>query len=395
MADADATNPGAAVRLWIRRTSEPHAAYTIRFEVIGGKGILRVGRPGVLVDPPARPTGLEERLTAAQVSTTRFLHVWDGGRYRQAHALTRLTESLIEVLPANCWVGLAFADSVLVLPSTRDGDDADAAEPGRVDDEPTWPRREMLAVLQRELRELEAKEGEHDRTERRSSWNASCAEVVEIPSCVAPPPNPYVSLDAWLSASDPAHDNYEERTILMGGSTLAIDRLDGVQDPWRSALPPLAPVPSPPWEHTDDLVTIEEGEAPDEDEDEFDQVAMHSGAGMLETLEAPPEDEGDHDTYADVTDLGLAPASADLRIERGPLIEPVTVVPLLDHDADDHAPVDEVDAVAVAPKAEFHERNTTLVRFLRRRITLDRARIAALEGRVAELEALLARRAAR
>jgi hypothetical protein len=45
------------------------------------------------------------------------------------------------------------------------------------------------------------------------------------------------------------------------------------------------------------------------------------------------------------------------------------------------------------PGLALHERNTTLVRFLRRRIASDRVRITTLEARVAELEGMLARRA--
>ncbi|MDP2306723.1 MAG: hypothetical protein Q8P18_11930 [Pseudomonadota bacterium] len=453
MADADATNPGAAVRLWIRRTSEPHGAYTIRFEVADGKGILRVGRPGVLVDPPARPSGSEERLTAAQVSTTRFLHVWDGGRYRQAHALTRLTEAQLEGLPAERWVGLAFVTEgsalVLMLPSIPDVEEADGREPARVDDEPTWPRREMLAVLQRELREMEAKEGEHDRTDIRSkppdqpaAPRASRAEIVEIaPRAAARPPppseapraasvgpaDPYASLDAWLNSpipSDPNDRGDEEQTILMGGSALAIDRMDGLRDPPRTALPSLPPLPLP-MDPYDDLA-IEAGEAPDDDEsDQFDLVAMDDGAsGLLEALEAPPDDdemsEEDGEPLDEITDLGRPHKPENRHLQRSQITEPVTEIPIFRRSRDlpfaDDEPPDEPSIGAgeaeedeedhpgdqgeqgdplLAPKAEFHERNTTLVRFLRRRITSDRTRILALEQRVAELEALLARRAAR
>lgn len=476
MADAHATNPVAAVRLWIRRSSEPQGPYSIRFEVVDGKGILRVVRPGVLVDPPARPTGFEERLTAAQVGATRFLHVWEGGRSRQAHALTRLSEPQLEALPTDQWVALAFvsegaAPSVLVLPSTPAlaepaASEASAGEPARVDDEPTWPRREMLAELQRELRELEVKESEHDRTEIRSLprelldtppgivvppapasassldaptvGRSSRAEVVEIVPRAAPRPvpdapaarepaanvaKPYTSLDAWLNAPIPGRpdgNGDEEQTILMGGSALAIDRMDGAREPARTALPALAPVPPPPGSGGDEMVAIEVGEAADEESGDFELVALEAGSGPLEALEAPPEDEEDDPRvderearFHEVTDLGRPAAPENLH--RGQITEPVTVIPLFGAAEDeahaaqpaeaaieageaetneDVAVVDESDPYAVAPKAEFHERNTTLVRFLRRRIAADRARITALERQVAELEARLARRAA-
>ncbi|MES2637844.1 MAG: hypothetical protein V4850_00110 [Myxococcota bacterium] len=474
MADLDATNLGAAVRLWIRRTAEPQGPYAIRFEVVDGKGILRVVRPGVLVDPPARPTGFEERLTAAQVNATRFLHVWDGGRRRQAHALTRLTQTQLETMPAERWFGLEFvtegALDVLVLPSTVH------TEPARVDDEPTWPRREMLAELQRELRELESKEVEHDRTEIRSApllppegpapiielapppaaeppptGRISRAEVVEIvpraaprvadvprvaevlpiagvprvaevvqvadvPRVAAPlpepvrpptPTKPYTSLDAWLNAPIPARtesNGDEEQTILMGGSALAIDRMDGVRESPRPSLPALAPVPPQPDPSAEEHAAIEAGEAPDEDADEFELVAMEAGHGTLEALEAPAADderEAADGEHPEVTDVGLS--SSPESLHRGQITEAVTVIPLSADElaglsavdtspvlaASDGEPTTEPDPYALAPKAEFHERNTTLVRFLRRRIAADRARITALEEQVSQLEARL------
>ncbi|MFN7147299.1 MAG: hypothetical protein ACK4YP_26260, partial [Myxococcota bacterium] len=107
-------------RVWIRRRNDPQGPYAIRFEVTDGKGILRVARPGVLVDPPARPSGFEERLSASQVRASRFLHVWDGGRYRQGHLLARLDETRLENIPADRWIELGLSSegttALLVLP---------------------------------------------------------------------------------------------------------------------------------------------------------------------------------------------------------------------------------------------------------------------------------------
>ena len=90
-------------RFWVRRSPGEGAVYAIRFEVEGGKGLLRVARPGVLVDPPARESGFEERLTSAQVRASRFLHVWDSGRKRQGYVLSRLTDPVLGGLPPASW----------------------------------------------------------------------------------------------------------------------------------------------------------------------------------------------------------------------------------------------------------------------------------------------------
>lgn len=75
----------------------------MRFEVQDGKGILRVARPGVLIDPPARALGMEERLSAAQLRSTRFILVWDGGRARQGHLLNRIDELQLERVETDRW----------------------------------------------------------------------------------------------------------------------------------------------------------------------------------------------------------------------------------------------------------------------------------------------------
>lgn len=88
---------------WVRRNAGDGAVYSVRFEVEEGKGLLRVARPGVLVDPPARESGFEERLTPAQVRASRFLHVWDGGRKRQGYVLSRLTDDVLAGLRSGTW----------------------------------------------------------------------------------------------------------------------------------------------------------------------------------------------------------------------------------------------------------------------------------------------------
>jgi hypothetical protein len=100
-ADSQAQPP--RFRLWLRRQNVAEGAYSLRFEVMEAKGILRVARPGVLIDPPARPVGMEERLTAGQLRSTRFILVWDGGRARQGHLLNRVDELQLERVETDRW----------------------------------------------------------------------------------------------------------------------------------------------------------------------------------------------------------------------------------------------------------------------------------------------------
>lgn len=96
-------------RFWLRRTGASEPTYALRFEVVDGKGVLRVARPGVLVDPPARDSGSELDLTLAQVRASRFLHVSALDRRRQLYFLSRVPEELAGRLKAGAWVELGAA----------------------------------------------------------------------------------------------------------------------------------------------------------------------------------------------------------------------------------------------------------------------------------------------
>ena len=95
-------------RFWVRRSPGEDPTFSVRFEVRQGKGLLRVARPGVLVDPPARQSGYEERLTAAQVRASRFLHVWDAGRKRQGYVLSRLSDDVLADLAEERWAEMGI-----------------------------------------------------------------------------------------------------------------------------------------------------------------------------------------------------------------------------------------------------------------------------------------------
>lgn len=120
-------------RFWVRKGPGGDPTYSIRFEVRKGKGLLRVARPGVLVDPPARQSGYEERLTPAQVRASRFLHVWDAGRKRQGHVLSRLTDEVLAALEVERWSELGIESDggfcwLVPLPPGEEGGMADRIE---------------------------------------------------------------------------------------------------------------------------------------------------------------------------------------------------------------------------------------------------------------------------
>lgn len=471
MAGSGASGEDHKFRVWVRRRGDAQGPYALRFEVAEGKGILRVARPGVLVDPPARPAGIEERLTASQVRASRFLHVWEAGRHRQGHLFARLDETGLEALPADRWIELVSAaegtTALLKLPAEIGPDS------GIIDDEPTWPRREMLEGLQRELRGVAGAvpPPEEWATEVRTApdigpdayvverrHGVAPAERVRLgPSnppaptpaptapVVRPPPPASDSLGDWLDthAVDAAPD--EDQTIIADVPSISIvSRLDLDAIPRQVAALVRALGPESAEARYTTLDTHDSGDVlealdaggesdeamePMEAMEAFEEPGDH---GVMEALEAtgdhldealPAEGEEDDDEVVvedepEVTDVGRRSVDA-LQRARGPLTEAVTVMPLgaqeLAADAA-HAPAlalrasepPENDATApvagpapTAPEAgtSLHERNTTLVRHLRRRITddgvrhaADRAHIARLEARVEELEAELARR---
>jgi len=497
MAGSDASGEHHRFRVWVRRRGDAQGPYALRFEVAEGKGILRVARPGVLVDPPARPAGIEERLTAAQVRASRFLHVWEAGRHRQGHLFARLDETGLEALPADRWIELVSATegttALLKLPAEIGPDS------GIIDDEPTWPRREMLVGLQRELRGVAGAvpPPEEWATEVRTAPVIDPdAYVVEPRRGVAPaervrigPSNPPApastplptapvmrppslaadSLGDWIDthAIDAAPD--EDQTIIADASSISIvSRLDLDATPRQVAASVRSLGPESAEARYTTLDTHDSGDVlealdaggesdeamePMEAMEAFEEPGDH---GVMEALEAtgdhldealPAEGEEDDDEVVvedepEVTDVGRRSVDA-LQRARGPLTEAVTVMPLgaqelaadaatrlLEPVADAAVRVPAPAASAVAERApalalraseppkndatapvggpaptaseagtSLHERNTTLVRHLRRRITedgarhaADRAHIARLEARVEELEAELARR---
>ena len=85
-------------RIWLRRMSSLERTFALRFEAFEGKGVLRVARPGVLVDPPARVSGYESDITAQNVRASRFLHVSGTARRRDTWFLSRLSDEQLNGL---------------------------------------------------------------------------------------------------------------------------------------------------------------------------------------------------------------------------------------------------------------------------------------------------------
>jgi len=134
-------------RVWIRRETQSEGQFSIRFSVEDGKGLLRVARPGVLIDPPAHPSGAESRLTGAQLRASRFLHVWDSGRSRQGYTLTRMDEPSLDRAPDDRWVELLVTDGgvlcYLSLPDVMPESPESPESEGEIEDHPTSPREEL------------------------------------------------------------------------------------------------------------------------------------------------------------------------------------------------------------------------------------------------------------
>ena len=90
-------------RFWIQRDSKGQGLFSARFEVDRGRGILRVARPGVLVDPPAGSQGEEEGLTTDQLRASRFIQVELWSRNRRTWSLDGLEDIALDELTPGQW----------------------------------------------------------------------------------------------------------------------------------------------------------------------------------------------------------------------------------------------------------------------------------------------------
>ena len=332
--------------LWVRRSNADDGLFTVRFEVTSGKGTLRIERPGMQVTPPARPNGIEERLTAKELLKAKFVVTCDDGGAKQVHTFERLVGPGLDHLELERWheivVGtdgvLRFADLVvpppppapastrgevprLVLLSLPLPDSVGRGEQGWTPPEPLAPagpqarlRRALAAALPVSVTPLDSEDSEEMLALGEADDSAEDAQdlslaVVEEPESIAPP-----------SAPDAAFEPPVEPPPLLGAASFYAS----FDDPFDEAV---FSIDLPSHRTSTEHVTVRTGE---DDED-----------GAFAREELPPY------------------------------------------------PPDPVAEVALPP---VRRSRTTLFRRQRRRLEAQAARVIELESRVAELEATLAER---
>ena len=69
--------------MWLRPDLEE--TFDLKFQVSAGRGVIRISRPGVLVDPPAMNDGEVTGLTLADLHATRFLLLPSRGKRQSYH----------------------------------------------------------------------------------------------------------------------------------------------------------------------------------------------------------------------------------------------------------------------------------------------------------------------
>jgi hypothetical protein len=80
-------------RFWLRRDEPGAPRFSVRFDLTEGRGLVRLDRPGVRLDPPARRSGQTTGLAPAAVRSAVFLHVL--GQQRVGYALSHLTDAML------------------------------------------------------------------------------------------------------------------------------------------------------------------------------------------------------------------------------------------------------------------------------------------------------------
>ncbi len=448
MLAADPQPPAPRFRLWVRRQAVAEGPFSVRFEVFDGKGILRVARPGVLIDPPARPIGFEERLTPGQLRSSRFLLVWDGGRARQGYLLGRIDEGAIDRLELDRWVELeTFVEggfrylvlgAAFALPAVPRHDAVrrpSLSELRQALDSMTVPDEELVDDPDSALDELTGGPGAGrgrlkplppvldppsprnvSAVPARAALAATPPAPAEVPAPVAdappvappPPPAPHRhdrTVDAPIVTSPPPTVAAPDSHVVRLGE-------------------PRRPVPPPAPEDDDDGLPegeaatmddemLEAGEASDEDlleagatpDDESEEMDGAAARASVYGAFADGESSAfDDEMAAFAVDTPATRLSTEHIMRGGGVEEAVTFFPGAARE--EMPPLRAVHpqpaAVAVPPAPEeplapderepFHRNTGTLVRHLRRQLTDANTRVAMLSARVEELEALLARR---
>lgn len=366
----------SALRVWVRRSlqgaeaatggwpesirAEVPSVYAVRYEAGEGRALLRIARPGVLIDPPPRGSGEEDGLTIAQLRESRLLHAEDAGRSRRAWSFGRLDPVALSGLPGGEWVELraelVHGQGWYLLAERRRGGEGGASE------EPTSPKR----MLDNFREEIEAgstpapdppRAAERQRTARR--WSQD--EPTEIPAGLfdddAPTqraPRPDLTVPAAPSGRTTNLASWAPASALS--PVTLVPAAAPPQAPLTlTLLPPAAPPPVLP-------------------------AALPATArppAALPPAARPPVVSADAPPTVPAVSSALPTtlASAAGLLSATPASAP----------SSPEGVARTVDAQPVAeawPGRALHERNTTLVRHLRRRIVADEQRIRELEARL-------------
>lgn len=263
----------------MRRQNVAEGPFSLRFEVMDGKGILRVARPGVLIDPPARQVGVEERLSPQQLRSTRFILVWDGGRARQGHLLNRLEELQLDRVELDRWHELEVVVEggfrYVVLPVS-----IPPAEP-----KPQKPksRRPSLSELRQALDSITV------HTEDSEDVDSALASLTG-PVPLAPQPRPIAEV---AEAPLPGIAGMEPPPVLSSTRPLASPSTYEVQRPVRR-MPAGPPAPQGPVLADAPTVFIEGGMEPLALGEADDSVEDHEALALGEADDSVEEHEALH-----------------------------------------------------------------------------------------------------
>ena len=86
--------------MWVR--PDRKETFDLKFFVNEGRGVFRISRPGILVDPPAKNDGVVTGLTLADLHATRFLLLPRRGN-RRNYLFSDLNLRLLDAMEVGNW----------------------------------------------------------------------------------------------------------------------------------------------------------------------------------------------------------------------------------------------------------------------------------------------------
>ncbi len=104
------TDDACSFVVWLRptHTGQHDVRYDVRFSIDEGRGVMRVSRPGVLVDPPAHHEGEITALSRGDLHASRFLLLPNRG-LRRTYLFSDLTDQQLSSLAPAQWSALEVA----------------------------------------------------------------------------------------------------------------------------------------------------------------------------------------------------------------------------------------------------------------------------------------------